>query len=417
MPKPNYMDSNPLYEFKTLDLCCDAHYQGKEGCKRTSLDTTAKIELVSNTAEVQLAYVSGHVWKDLNGNHRRDSSETELQGAIVDLYECDFNTWVKGTKSSADGSYILSRLPPGKYSLKVTAPDGFHFIFDQNYWRNEDLDPTKATTPCYDLRPLEENAHFDVGIVPDAIAVTTDQGAAVDQPELKVIQLPTNSKTASAIQVSNNAVASHSKSSRPERPANKPNPVPKEQVHLAPDNEKSPFTIQEQTGRGHSKTSLHSKSYVDKESTVRIVNVQPIEGVTISQNEIHPVGKAQELRVSKYEDILLKFDISSLQGKPPSSAVLRLYSLSSSPVGGSVYRAAHNMWNVDIVTWEDAPDADEVLNNIGSTYPNEWVEVDVTDAMPTHQEELVSFRIKMSPPRSHWNAKYSSKNVQLRLSF
>jgi hypothetical protein len=59
-----------------------------------------------------------------------DSDEDELQDGIVGLYECNIHTWVKGTRTLSDGSYFLSRIPPGTYSFKLTALNRSHFVFD-----------------------------------------------------------------------------------------------------------------------------------------------------------------------------------------------------------------------------------------------------------------------------------------------
>jgi hypothetical protein len=60
-----------------------------------------------------------------------DSDEDGLQDVIVDLYECNFHTCVKGTRTSPDGgSYFLSRIPPGTHSFKLTALNRYHFVFD-----------------------------------------------------------------------------------------------------------------------------------------------------------------------------------------------------------------------------------------------------------------------------------------------
>lgn len=409
---PEGMKSNPLYEFASIDLCCNAHFQRKERCKRASLDASE-----NNSTEVELASLSGTIWSDSNEDQRRDSTESGLQGAIIDLYECDYNTWVKGTRTNQDGLYELSRIPPGKYSLKITAPNDFHFIFDAHFWRNEDLDPSIATTPCYELRPLDDNSNFSVGVIPNSISVpelvsiTDEPKSVVDSisaPEVPSIVDASlaHSKSASASQVSNTSAASHSKSSRDssrERPvASKPLPIAKEQVQIAPDTTNYLST----STKDHNKSSSRNK-----------VAIQATECITISQQQNISVDRDQDLKVSKYEDIILKFDVSFLKDKTPTSAVLRLYSLSSSPVGGSVHIASHNLWNVNIVTWNDAPAIGDAVNDIGSTHPNEWVEVDITGALKANNDEFISLRINMGASDSHWSAKYSRQKVQIRVSF
>lgn len=401
-PTPIDMKDNPLYEFSSLDQCCDAHFQRKERCKRASLDASA-----NNSTGVELASLRGEIWSDWNGDKLRNSTEGGLQGAIVDLYECDFNTWMKGTRTTLDGSYSLDKIPPGTYSLKITAPSGYHFIFDPHFLRNEDLSPSIATTPCYELRALDDNSSFSVGVVPNYVISTSeslvDSILAPEPASTGVDPAFAHSKSALASQVSNTATASHSKSfqeSTREPAANKPLPITKEKVQLV-----APDTTQILSTREHSKSSARSK-----------VAIQAIEGITISQHQLL-AERASDLTVSKDEDILLKFDVSFLKDKTPTYAVLRLYSLSSSPVGGSVHGASHNLWNANIVTWEDAPDIGDTVNVIGPTHPNQWVEVDITRALETNQDDELSLRITMSESNIHWSAKYSPQKVQLRASF
>ena len=429
LPKPHYMENNPIFEFESLDLCCESNYQRKERCMRASLDGSPELEL--NSSGVELTSVGGQVWSDSNGDQKRDSAESGLQGTIVDLYECDFNTWVKGTRTALDGSYLLSRIPPGKYFLKVTAPREFHFIFNSSNWLDADDKPSMATTPCHDLLPNEDNIHFDVGVVPDSITSFLerdyDSGSNQVLPEMvksdqqEVQSIPfTHSKTASESKVSNTAASSHSKSSDVSEPdkiaAIKPYPVAKEKVQIAPSVIDSLTDHHEDTPNDLKTSSLHSKSFIRggiaSAPDQIAVAVQAIEVATIS----HQFGdESHDLRVSKEENILLKFDVAFLKGKAPSTAVLRLYSLSPSPDGGRVYSASHNLWNEDIVTWQDAPDTDIALKSIGPTHPNQWVEIDVTEALKLNRDEEVSFRITTSASNSNWSARYSSQKVQLKV--
>lgn len=424
VPKPVYMDNNPIYEFPSLDLCCETHFRRSERCKRVSRNAPG-LESDSVSADaIGLAFLDGEVWNDSNGDQWRESSDGGIYNAIVDLYECDFNTWVKGTRTSLDGSFHLGRIPPGKYSLKITAPSEFHFIFDPHFWRNEDLNPSIATTPCYELRPFEDNSNFVVGLVPDSIVAhelvsIIDQPeslAMIDQPELSATYSAPHVKDASANHMPFTASASHSKSSRgsvPERTsAPKPQPVSKEQVQDAPHTTET-ISIASDT--------LHSKSFVRDGSTAESgaheVAVQATEAITISNHSVDNTG-TQYLSISKYEDILIKFDVSFLKGRDHiSSAVLRLYSLSSSPVGGSVYAASHSIWNGNIVTWQDAPDAGVAINEISSTHPNQWVNVDVTEALVMNTDDFISLRIHMSTTNSNRSAKYAPQKVQLQVTF
>jgi hypothetical protein len=428
VPKPKFMESNPMYEFASLDLCCDAHFVRTERCIRASTEASPESDILST--QIELASIGGRVWDDFNGNQRRDPNEDGLQGVIVDLYECNFHTWVKGTRTSSDGSYFLSRIPPGTYSLKLTALNGYHFVFDltNNNWRNKEVDPSMATSPCFELQPLQDNTYHDIGAVANDFipVILADRVSAIDLPESEMTSsLTTHEKSAVTTQSNNAAGASHKKTlnSALEEPLapSKTYPLSKEKVQIAPTIvESSSSAIQEQAssaGEGATyagknlESALHTKSFVRGGNTA--VTIQATESATISQHEDR---LSQDLRVSQYEDILIKFNVSFLKNETPSMAILRLYSLSSSPVGGSVHAASHNLWNVDIVTWEDAPTTGDFINNIGTTHPNKWVEVDVTEALTRNRDEFVSLRIDMSSSNSHWSARYDVQKVQLRVS-
>jgi hypothetical protein len=412
-PKPVYMENNPIYEFPSLDLCCQAHFKRSERCKRASISAPG-FESGVFVEEIGLASLDGEVWNDSNGDQWRDNSDGGVQNAIIDLYECDFNTWAKGTRTSLDGSFHLGKIPPGKYLLKITAPSGFHFIFDEHFWRNEDFDPSIATTPCYELRPFEDNSNFVVGLVPDSI-VAPELVSMMDEPESLATYSNPHIKDASANQTPITAFAVHNKSSRgsasDQTSVPKPQPVAKEQVQVAPD------ITETKTAASENKSgALHTKSYVrgGNTETAHEVAVQATEAITISN-----LGNTdtQYLSVSDSEDILLKFDVSFLKGQHLlSAAVLRLYSVSSSPVGGTVYTASHSIWNANIVTWEDAPDIGDSIIEIGPTHPNQWVEVDITNGLATNRDDFISLRIHMGTSNSNWSAKYSQQKVQLQVT-
>lgn len=716
LPMPDYINNNPSYEFDTLDQCCSVHYNRKERCKRASLEASySELEEVDG-----LASIGGHVWNDSDGDGIRESSDHGLEAVVVDLYECEYNTWVKGSRTAPDGSFLMNRIPPGLYSMKVTAPTGFHFNFHGGYWQNADLDPSIATMPCLMLLPDKAFTSFNVGIVPDPVTIqvpivpvlcpeildpicgcdettynnecfakvagveicskglctitddchdhdidfvcgcdgdsypnecvakaagtkvcskgackkpiqstmtstTTATTTSIEQssdlaercPKIfapvcgcdkdkynnvclahaagvrvcpegvcicrdhdinfvcgcdgntypnecvaeaagtevcsesacrKPTQTSTTSTTTALSQQTSDPVAcpmifapvcscnnltysnkclakaaaveicwegacgehfivsektapyvpsesdednckyysgwsiglnycvsdcdipksklmdnnpefetldlccgSHFKrkrrkerckrdsldasytnqqmqlgSNKDEEPitiahgksspeinqdkpaASKSNPVAREKVQVAPKIVEKP-------------TSIHSKTFVRggnaaSASNANIVTIQATEVATVSQHKTHSDDQPQDLRVSKDEFTLLKFDVSFLQDKRPTSAILRLLSLSASPVGGSVHMASHNLWNGDIVTWDDAPDAGDIVNDIGSIHPNQWVEVDVTGAFTMNNDKEVSLLINMNAV-SNWTAKYSSRNVQLRMYF
>eukprot|EP00804_Cyclotella_cryptica_P030545 CCRYP_014836-RA/>CCRYP_014836-RA protein AED:0.01 eAED:0.01 QI:321/1/1/1/1/1/3/1224/1098 len=321
VPKPSYMVNNPIFEFPNIDVCCQMNYQGKETCRQASID--ASLQRKNVPTETELVAVGGTVWNDSNGNSVRDVMEGGLAGVMIDLYECNYNTWVKGTRTSSDGSFLLSRIPPGEYSLKITAPNGYHLIFGA-IWKNEDFDSMTATTRCHELLPLEDNTHFDVGIVPDSSSIVTELVSAagshtVDQLETGTTYSSMHSKTASANVVPYSATAAHNKSSRGSSSGKPTVSEPTSGIV-----EKVPVLS------GNEEAALHAKSFVRggtlAQSDSNFVTVQSIEDTSISQRESLTNHGAQELIISKYEDILVKFDATFCETRtqhPPSFGYTR----------------------------------------------------------------------------------------------
>ena len=415
--QPGYMDNSRIFEFTTIDLCCEAHYQGKQSCKEASANASSGLEDIIST-DVELASVGGKVCEAPEPVSVCPGTDIGVPGVMIDLYECDYHTWVKGTRTNGDGSYLLSRIPPGRqYFLKITAPNGYVLSLNEN-WTNQDHDAMTATSSCHEILPLEDNTHFDVSVVSDSIE--TELVSAVDTVDLTEpkVYSPTHTKTSSANEVTY-AAATHNKSSRgsvsEEVSVTKAPPAQKAVVAEEPQSIDEPIE----------ELSLHSKSFVrgSTESDAVAITVQSTVDVTISQLDVITVGNAQDLRASKDEYILLKFDTRFLDEKKPMSAFLRLYSLVSSPVGGIVHFVPNDAWDEDSVTWDNAPDASDALGEIGRIRPNEWTEVDITGALNINQDDYISLRIRMSSSDSHWSAKYSSKESpnaqfpQLRVNF
>mmetsp|Transcript_22446 Transcript_22446/g.48834 ORF Transcript_22446/g.48834 Transcript_22446/m.48834 type:complete len:1184 (-) Transcript_22446:70-3621(-) len=412
-PKPTYMMNNPIFEFPDIESCCRLHYRAGDECKAQSkaassqsftpeaIDTTESS--TPKAIETALAIVNGHVWNDFNGNDWRDASEVGLQGVTIDLFECAGDNWIKGTRTSSDGSYRFE-FQPGKYYLKITPPIGSHLSNDHP-WRNGDLDSDfgeyTETTSCHDFVAGSDNTRLDAGVIPDTIAEEVYLAPEAAEEEQLHYQEKSSGNTVLAMSHS----AAHSKTSRTSPSA----PVDTSSV-----------------------ASLHAKSFLrgaDLASTdPTVVTVQAVGDATIeSQQDIMFIGGKETLRVGRQstwkDEFLVKFDVNFLDGKQAQAAKLRLYSLSSSPAGGMVRVAAHNSWDEDTVTWSNAPESGDVLDVVGPTRPNEWIEVDVTAALALSQNGYVSLRITSSTTNHSWPAKYSSKEggasltPQLRVYF
>src|SRR3990170_4415272 len=118
-------------------------------------------------------------------------------------------------------------------------------------------------------------------------------------------------------------------------------------------------------------------------------------------------GSATSLEVdgSPQKDFLIKFSVSGLNGRQPSSAKLRLYNVNESSSGGDFRRMGQSAWSEATVTWNDAPPGDPVPTaSLGSVSTNNWYEVDITSLVTG--DGIVSLRV--TSPSSN-GADYSSK--------
>jgi hypothetical protein len=51
---PKYMESNPMYEFASSDLCCNAHFVRTERCIRAFIKASLKSDILSTQIELAL---------------------------------------------------------------------------------------------------------------------------------------------------------------------------------------------------------------------------------------------------------------------------------------------------------------------------------------------------------------------------
>jgi len=118
-------------------------------------------------------------------------------------------------------------------------------------------------------------------------------------------------------------------------------------------------------------------------------------------------GSASTLQVDgdKEKDILMRFSVSGLAGRPIASARLRLYNLNDAPVGGDFRRVTDTTWSETTVTWHNAPDASAtVLASLGAVVANRWYEIDLTSLVTG--DGAYSLQVSTS---SSDDASYSSK--------
>jgi len=79
------------------------------------------------------------------------------------------------------------------------------------------------------------------------------------------------------------------------------------------------------------------------------------------------------------ENLLIKFQVSGLEGLTINKAVLRLYTINDSTVGGDFYPVMDQSWVEETVTWNTAPAAEPAkIASVGQAALNTWVSVDLT---------------------------------------
>eukprot|EP00571_Detonula_confervacea_P010624 CAMPEP_0172307488 /NCGR_PEP_ID=MMETSP1058-20130122/8325_1 /TAXON_ID=83371 /ORGANISM="Detonula confervacea, Strain CCMP 353" /LENGTH=1288 /DNA_ID=CAMNT_0013019663 /DNA_START=93 /DNA_END=3959 /DNA_ORIENTATION=+ len=448
--QPPYMISSPIFEFTSLEECCDLHYQGHASCRTQSLLT---IEKKYSTLSSGLASVSGQIWKDLNGNNWRDVNERQMgsgmHGVYVDLYEChDYSSspsapnsqWIQGTRTSFDGSYLLEEIPtPASYYVQITSPTGYHFHLSEEYrpWR-DDFN-AEGRSSCMEFTSNSGGASMDVildaGLIPDALLVIEEGGSGVDDV------MVTNTELVSKAAVNLDGVVEDDKDEELEGPpsyvgmhtkSHTSNSQGSQQEVVQVDDGNTSLSSPAISSTLHTKSGLRGSSSASYYSTIStstptMITVRPTDDTTIqSKSNMKFVGGTGELRVgpqlSWHDDILLKFDITpfALTGvshqndyRAANRAVLRLYSLTSSPSGGVVNFAPSNDWTEEMVDWSSAPDATtsgggHVLAIIGRTRPDMWVEVDVTGILLT-EDGIATLRITGEESNHSWVAEYSSK--------
>lgn len=139
-----------------------------------------------------------------------------------------------------------------------------------------------------------------------------------------------------------------------------------------------------------------------------ILSFTPIADANIaSSSSSTNFGSTTTLQVDNrpVSHFLLKFDVTGVNGRPVTNAVLRLYNVDASTSGGIFYPVNDNTWQEGTVTWNTAPAAGAtVLGSLGSVSPNNWYEVNLSSYI--NHDGTYSLRVSST---SSNGADYSSK--------
>ena len=377
--QPPYMLGSSFFEFHTIHECCQLHFDDdeKDSC-------VSKTLLVMNSEESDvkpLPIVRGRVWFDKDENNRKGRREEGVNDVLIDLYDCQTKEWVESQRTQDNGYYKFSSVLEGNYYLHINVGEDYTLV-RYNQRRNGKLDsdfkPSDGTTACFPVQPGGRNIKLDAGLVGSAAQRVSAQ------QQVTFVSTKPRSEQKPAATVS--SYATHSKSSQR---------VGSLQQY------KAPPTL-------HSKSMLRGSNVAMADSF--IMNMKPVAALSILSNQdISFEGGDTILGVGPQEDVLLKFDLSSLEShdyKDAKSARLRLYAVNASPTGGLVHMASHNGWDEDNVHWTNAPLAGDVLAVIGNISPDRWIDVDVTEALTSSINGVFSLRITSENSNHTWLAKF-----------
>ena len=141
---------------------------------------------------------------------------------------------------------------------------------------------------------------------------------------------------------------------------------------------------------------------------INTLTFAPVEDAYIaSGSPTANYGAATTLQVdnSPIKHILIKFNVSGLNGHQITIAKLRLYNVDPSGKGGDFYAVSDISWQEETLTWNNAPTAStNLLASIGSVSASSWYEVNLTSLITG--DGIYSLRITST---SSDGADYSSK--------
>ena len=463
--QPSYMQGNPTFEFATIESCCDLHYQGTSSCATQS----------AIHAKSTLGRISGRVWEDINGNSWQDSNERSmgngLSGVLIDLYSCSSNSttaaatnnlWIKSISTSLDGSYLFDTLStPGSYYVQMTVSPGYHlsteqsWLVDTEYDSDVDISGRSACIEFGSDKSTDLDVILDAGFIPNP--VTTELVSEVaestaskiadiqeqqqqEEEEERQTPLPVSAgisySTSSMHSKSTNDRASdsaaasilHSKSGA-DRTSVSSLTEQQEQAISSGGKQQAPDVMTSDVtsflrGSSIGAAQADNGSIKPARSYTAVKFVPILEDATVHQQKgMALVGRKDELVVGVQlggdTNILLKFDLTSSVADYHTAhkAVLRLYSLTSSPSGGTVHltSSSNGDWDESSVTWSSAPEAGSILGVIGKTHSKSWIEVDVKGMLNVADDdrEYATLRISSEKQNHSWVAKYSSKENNL----
>ena len=441
--QPSYMVSKSLFEFDTIEECCDLHYQGSTSCQTQTIlmavsdnnDDNVNGGAASNSSSNNnnvLGKIRGQIWRDGNANDWKDEDERHIADGVynvaMDLYDCSasgsaYNSqWIKSVRTSVDGSYQFDTLYiPSSYYVQVTVPEGYHLSKEQTWLEDtefdSDFDNVSGRSACIEFG-IEKSMDvvLDGGMIPndnDANDISSSSGMTTMEAQL-VSQAAVEAGEGEQSGVTQSSSSSYSSSGMQHTKSASKTSSGSDETYVDQPQETQANTNTNTPALPSSTTSLRGSL----SSAAVTLFVSATDDVTIhSHQDMNSIGEEEELLVGPHENILLKFDLNDLSEhdyQAAHKAVLRLYSLTSSPIGGVVHLASSNDWDESTATWSSAPDASHILGKIGKTHAKSWIEVDVSGMLLQAKDGYATLRIKSDTSNHSFVAKYSSKENKSR---
>lgn len=90
-------------------------------------EPTEQLASLPDEVEHSIGIISGRVWlTDENGE------DVGMRGILVDVFECETDEWVEGTRTASEGHYIFEDLVEGSYHVRITKTRSYVFSNDED---------------------------------------------------------------------------------------------------------------------------------------------------------------------------------------------------------------------------------------------------------------------------------------------
>ncbi|MCP3963104.1 MAG: S1 RNA-binding domain-containing protein, partial [bacterium] len=131
-------------------------------------------------ADLRAGFITGTVWKDIDGDAVREAGEPGFGGVTVSLRSVG-GALTSTTTTDGAGRYVFGDLSPGSYTIDVKPPEGS--------WPTFDLDGTLDNTTTVSVTSAEVTTGVDFGYQPiGGVRIAADVGDRADGRNRRVRQ-------------------------------------------------------------------------------------------------------------------------------------------------------------------------------------------------------------------------------------